>query len=107
MPVFNYRFRVQASLESVSEFHFQTGILKKLTPPLMIMQVHRFDPLDIHAEIARRAAGVLQRSLQRLAGEIVQAAFGMTAEHGHGDAGDVDLGQGTSGGRVPGCAARV
>ena len=45
MPVFNYRFRVQASLESVSEFHFQTGILKKLTPPLMIMQVHRFDPL--------------------------------------------------------------
>ena len=45
MPVFNYRFRVQASLESVSEFHFQTGILQKLTPPLMIMQVHRFDPL--------------------------------------------------------------
>jgi ligand-binding SRPBCC domain-containing protein len=45
VPVFNFRFRVEASLESVSAFHFQTGILKVLTPPLMIMQVHRFDPL--------------------------------------------------------------
>ena len=45
MPVFDFRFTVNASLEAVSAFHFQTGILKALTPPLMIMQVHRFDPL--------------------------------------------------------------
>ncbi len=45
MPVFDFRFTVAAPLEAVSAFHFQTGILKALTPPLMIMQVHRFDPL--------------------------------------------------------------
>ncbi len=45
MPVFDYRFTVAAPLQAVSEFHFQPGILKVLTPPLMIMQVHRFDPL--------------------------------------------------------------
>lgn len=45
MPVFDFRFTVPAPVEAVSAFHFQTGILKALTPPLMIMQVHRFDPL--------------------------------------------------------------
>ena len=45
MPIFDYRFTVNAPLEAVSAFHFQTGILKALTPPMMIMQVHRFDPL--------------------------------------------------------------
>lgn len=45
MPVFDYRFTVNAPLEAVSAFHFRTGILKALTPPLMIMHVHRFDPL--------------------------------------------------------------
>lgn len=45
MAVFDFRFTVDAPLKAVSEFHFQPGILKKLTPPLMIMQVHRFDPL--------------------------------------------------------------
>ncbi|MBC7966274.1 MAG: cyclase [Fuerstia sp.] len=45
MPVFDFRFTVEAPLAAVSAFHFQTGILKALTPPLMIMQVHRFDPL--------------------------------------------------------------
>lgn len=45
MPIFDYRFRVPAPVKAVSKFHFQTGILKALTPPLMIMQVHRFDPL--------------------------------------------------------------
>ena len=45
MPVFDFRFTVAAPLEAVSAFHSQTGILKALTPPLMIMQVHRFDPL--------------------------------------------------------------
>ena len=45
MPVFDYRFTVNAPCEAVSAFHFRTGILKALTPPMMIMQVHRFDPL--------------------------------------------------------------
>ncbi|MFZ9091712.1 MAG: SRPBCC family protein [Planctomycetaceae bacterium] len=45
MAVFEFRFKVSAPLKVVSDFHFQQGILRKLTPPLMIMQVHRFDPL--------------------------------------------------------------
>ena len=45
MPTFDYRFTVNAPLAAVSAFHFEPGILKTLTPPLMIMQVHRFDPL--------------------------------------------------------------
>ena len=45
MPVFDYRFTVDAPLAAVSSFHFEPAILKTLTPPLMIMQVHRFDPL--------------------------------------------------------------
>lgn len=43
--VFDYRFTVDAPLAAVSAFHFEPGILKTLTPPLMIMRVHRFDPL--------------------------------------------------------------
>ena len=45
MPIFEFRFTVSATVEAVSAFHFQPGILKKLTPPLMIMQVHKFEPL--------------------------------------------------------------
>ena len=45
MPIFEFRFTVSAPVEAVSAFHFQPGILKKLTPPLMIMQVHKFEPL--------------------------------------------------------------
>lgn len=45
MPVFDFKFTVDAPLQAVSDFHFEQGILKNLTPPLMIMQVHRFDPL--------------------------------------------------------------
>jgi ligand-binding SRPBCC domain-containing protein len=45
MPTFDYRFTVNAPLQAVSAFHFEPGILKTLTPPLMIMQVHRFEPI--------------------------------------------------------------
>jgi ligand-binding SRPBCC domain-containing protein len=45
MQTFDYRFTVNAPVAAVSAFHFEPGILKALTPPLMIMQVHRFDPL--------------------------------------------------------------
>ena len=45
MPVFDFRFSVPAPVEAVSAFHFEPGILKTLTPPMMIMQVHRFEPI--------------------------------------------------------------
>ncbi len=45
MPIFDYRFQVPATADAVAAFHFQPGILKRLTPPLMIMRVHRFEPL--------------------------------------------------------------
>ncbi|MCP4171568.1 MAG: hypothetical protein GY758_12430 [Fuerstiella sp.] len=45
MPVFDFRFTVDAPVDAVSAFHFESGILKTLTPPLMILQVHRFEPL--------------------------------------------------------------
>jgi ligand-binding SRPBCC domain-containing protein len=45
MPVFDYRFTVPAPLSQITAFHFEPGILKTLTPPLVIMQVHRFEPL--------------------------------------------------------------
>ena len=45
MPVFDFRFTVDAPVAAVSAFHFEPGILKILTPPLMIMQVHKFEPL--------------------------------------------------------------
>lgn len=45
MPTFDYRFTVPAPVSTVSAFHFEPGILKTLTPPGMIMRVHRFDPL--------------------------------------------------------------
>jgi hypothetical protein len=45
VPVFDYRFQVPATVDAVADFHFQTGILKSLSPPLMLLQVHRFDPL--------------------------------------------------------------
>ncbi len=45
MPVFDFRFVVDAPVKAVSAFHFEPGILKTLTPPLIIMRVHRFEPL--------------------------------------------------------------
>lgn len=45
MPVFDFRFTVDASVDVVSAFHFEPAILKALAPPLMILQVHHFEPL--------------------------------------------------------------
>ena len=45
MPVFDFRFTVDATVDVVSAFHFEPGVLKTLTPPLMILQVHQFEPL--------------------------------------------------------------
>ena len=45
MPEFNFAFTVNAPLQQVSQFHGDTSALKKLTPPPMIVQVHRVEPL--------------------------------------------------------------
>jgi ligand-binding SRPBCC domain-containing protein len=45
MPTFDYTFTVNAPLTAVSEFHQDTRILKKLTPPPIFAQIHQFEPL--------------------------------------------------------------
>jgi ligand-binding SRPBCC domain-containing protein len=45
MPKFEYHFTVKASLERVAAFHHDSRVLKRLTPPPVIVQLHRFDPL--------------------------------------------------------------
>ena len=45
MPVFDHRFTVRAPLAAVAAFHHDTSALRRLTPPPMIAQLHRFDPL--------------------------------------------------------------
>jgi ligand-binding SRPBCC domain-containing protein len=45
MPVFDYRFTVNASLQAVRDFHADTSALKRLTPPPTIVQLHEIEPL--------------------------------------------------------------
>jgi len=45
MPVFDYTFTVDAPLTTVSDFHHDTRVLKRLTPPPLIIQVHKFEPM--------------------------------------------------------------
>lgn len=45
MPHFLHRTRVKASLEAVDAFHHTPDALRRLTPPLMFMQVQRAEPL--------------------------------------------------------------
>jgi len=45
MPVFDFRFRVEAPLEAVREFHKDTRALKRLTPPPTLVQIHSVEPL--------------------------------------------------------------
>lgn len=45
MPNFDFTFTVRASLERVAEFHHDTRALKLLTPPPVIVQLHRIEPL--------------------------------------------------------------
>ena len=45
MPVFDYRFTVNASLQAVCDFHSDTSALKRLTPPPTIVQLHEIEPL--------------------------------------------------------------
>lgn len=46
MNTFDYQFTVKAPVSAVSDFHHDTNILKKLTPPPIFIQVHDFEPLS-------------------------------------------------------------
>ncbi|MEZ4592727.1 MAG: hypothetical protein R3D55_16505 [Chloroflexota bacterium] len=50
MPVFDYKFTVDAPVTAVSNFHHDTRILKKLSPPPIFVQIHRFEPLGEGSE---------------------------------------------------------
>lgn len=45
MPTFEHDFTVNAPLTQVVDFHRDPHILKRLTPPPLILQIHRFEPL--------------------------------------------------------------
>jgi ligand-binding SRPBCC domain-containing protein len=45
MPVFENSFSVHAPLQAVADFHHATSALKRLTPPPVIVQLHRVDRL--------------------------------------------------------------
>ena len=42
---FTAAFTVKAPIEAVAEFHGDTRALKKLSPPPMVVQLHRVDPM--------------------------------------------------------------
>jgi ligand-binding SRPBCC domain-containing protein len=50
MPIFDYKFTVAAPLTAVANFHHDTRILKKLSPPPIFVQIHRFEPLGEGSE---------------------------------------------------------
>lgn len=45
MLTFDYTFTINAPLQAVSDFHHDTRVLKKLTPPPIFVQIHSFEPL--------------------------------------------------------------
>jgi ligand-binding SRPBCC domain-containing protein len=45
MKTFTYRFQVDAPIEQVAAFHRDARVLKKLTPPPLIVQIHQVEPL--------------------------------------------------------------
>ncbi len=45
MAIFNITFSVNAPLSAVAAFHRGTEALKQLTPPPIIVQLHRVEPL--------------------------------------------------------------
>ena len=45
MPTFAYEFEVRAPLAAVAHFHRDTRTLRRLSPPPLIVQLHRVEPL--------------------------------------------------------------
>jgi ligand-binding SRPBCC domain-containing protein len=50
MPIFDFKFTVAAPVTAVANFHNDTRILKKLSPPPILVQIHRFEPLGQGSE---------------------------------------------------------
>ena len=50
MPSITYSFTVEAHQPSVVAFHHNTSVLRRLTSPPMIAQIHSFEPLDEGSE---------------------------------------------------------
>lgn len=46
MPIFDYSFTVDAPRLAVHNFHHDTSVLKKLTPPPIFVQIHHYEPLS-------------------------------------------------------------
>ena len=45
MAVYEYQFTVNASLQEVREFHYDTSALQRLIPLPVIVQLHKIEPL--------------------------------------------------------------
>jgi ligand-binding SRPBCC domain-containing protein len=45
MPTIRDQFRIEAPIAAIAAFHHDTTVLKKLTPPPVIVQIHRVEPL--------------------------------------------------------------
>ena len=45
MPIFDFKFTVDAPVASVRDFHRDTSALKRLTPPPTIIQLQEIEPL--------------------------------------------------------------
>lgn len=45
MAFFAYQFTVDVPATAVSNFHHDTRVLKRLTPPPLFAQIHQFEPL--------------------------------------------------------------
>ena len=50
MITFDFKFMVHAPKTAVADFHHDTRILKKLSPPPIFAQIHRFEPLGEGSE---------------------------------------------------------
>lgn len=50
MPTFDYSFIVNAPRPAVTAFHQDTRVLKRLSPPPIFIQLHRFEPLAENSE---------------------------------------------------------
>jgi len=50
MPTFTYSFTVPAPRPAVAAFHRDTRVLKRLSPPPIFIQLHRFEPLAENSE---------------------------------------------------------